>query len=210
MSAITTNTLNLSIELKNFWHIGTGKGSGNHLDALVEKDANGLPVIPGRMIKGLLRDVVHRLEGWKHFSDNEGENKGAIVTELFGSAGFISEGVPRNNTIGGCLRFGNATLSPQLSRWLVQEGQQSLRQEMYQDLYSTAIDEKSGVAKQYSLRGIQVTIPMTLQTCIVEIKTTDLPWRDIITRALPLVRAVGASRSRGLGRTIWNAQGDQS
>ena len=194
--------LNLSIALQNVWHIGTGKSSGHHLDALVEKDGHDLPLISGRMIKGLLRDAVNRLETWGHFSATETD----VVKTLFGDSGFVAEGEPRNKTQGGCLRFGSATLPPQLSQWLSQEGQQTLRQGMYQDLYSTAIEARTGVAKKYSLRGIQVTIPMSLQTSIIEIKATDLAWMEIIEKALPLIRAVGANRSRGLGRSVWTVQ----
>ena len=197
--------LNLSIALQNYWHIGTGKSSGHHLDALVEKDGNDLPLIPGRMVKGLLRDAVNRLSEWGYFSDYDTN----VVKELFGDSGFAVDGEPRNQTKGGCLRFGSATLSPQLSQWLSQQDQQSIRQGMYQDLYSTAIEASTGVAKKYSLRGIQVTVPMSLQTSITEIKTTNLPWSKIIEEALPLIRAVGASRSRGLGRSVWTAQGDK-
>ena len=81
---------------------------------------------------------------------------------------------------------------------------------MYQDLYSTAIDSRTGVAKHHSLRGMQVTVPMTLQAQIALIKSTDIAWKEVIKTALPLIRAVGASRSRGLGRANWTLEGGQS
>lgn len=187
----------IKVEIKSFWHIGTGKGSGNHLDALVEKDSAGLPRIPGRMLKGLLRDAVYRLEEWEHVEEGTTE-------ELFGSSGFSSEGVPRNETQSGCLRFGNAELESALKQWLSNNAQQQdgLIQHMYRDIYSTAINTESGVAKQHSLRGIQATIPMNLTAAVSCIKTTNLDWQGVLNTALPLVQAIGAYRSRGFGHAM--------
>lgn len=191
-------SITLTIDLKSFWHVGTGKGSGSHLDALVDKDQHGLPIVPGRMLKGLLRDAVYRLNEWGHF-----EEQSNLIENMFGSAGFLPDGVPRNETKAGCLRFSNAILEENIQLWLLQnEQRKDSITNMYQDLYSTAIDALSGVAKKHSLRGIQATIPMELQAEITQIKETKLEWERIIEKSLPLIRAVGGYRNRGMGRAV--------
>jgi CRISPR/Cas system CSM-associated protein Csm3 (group 7 of RAMP superfamily) len=47
----------LTIDIRGYWHSGTGRGSGSHLDALVDTAHDGLPYLSGRHIKGLLRDA---------------------------------------------------------------------------------------------------------------------------------------------------------
>ena len=48
------------------WHCGSGLAAGADTDELVIKDRNGLPYVPGRTIKGLLREAVMML---KQFTD---------------------------------------------------------------------------------------------------------------------------------------------
>lgn len=194
------DSITLTLDLKSFWHVGTGKGSGFHLDALVEKDAHRLPFVPGRMLKGLLRDALNRRVSWGHF-DKDHADPASIITTLFGSSGFSHDGVPRHETQAGCLRFSDACLPSDVHRWLAQPECESLCRRLYHDLYSTAIDAKRGVAKKHSLRAIQATIPLQLVAEISQTKPTRYhDWPEILQTSLPLIRAVGAYRSRGLGR----------
>ena len=48
----------LKLSLSSYWRVGSGKGAEAMADALVLRDEAGLPVIPGRTIKGLLRDAM--------------------------------------------------------------------------------------------------------------------------------------------------------
>ncbi len=42
------STLYLKFELCSDWHIGNGKEAGAYADAMVLKDAHGLPYLPGK------------------------------------------------------------------------------------------------------------------------------------------------------------------
>ena len=215
----------LSVDIRNYWHVGTGRGSGSHLDALVERDTAGLPFVSGKMLKGLLRDAVRRVAEWQVFeplqSGAELPNSERLVEYLFGTAGFHGEdelpqgesyrGLPRNDTKSGILKFSDARMSPELIEWLQGNSpeHQQLRDGLFRSLYSTAINKGSGVAKKGSLRGQQVTVPMLLESRISVIDSALInnqypqlaeEWHNIIEQALPLVRAVGANRTRGLGR----------
>ena len=50
--------LTLTFTLLSYWHAGTGAGRGGDADAVVQRDDDGLPYLPGKSVKGLIRDAV--------------------------------------------------------------------------------------------------------------------------------------------------------
>ena len=46
------------IEFFSYWHCGSGQTAGADVDELVVRDVSGLPFVPGRTLKGLLREAV--------------------------------------------------------------------------------------------------------------------------------------------------------
>ena len=202
----------LSIALTGYWHAGSGRGAGHHLDAVCERDSAGLPVLPGKQVKGLLRQAVARAEAWSWFSsltlpDGPMPN---FETLLFGSE---SQGEDRYQSQPGMLRVASAALPETEHLWLAQPEQTGLRQMLFSELFSTAIDELSGSAKNGSLRGIEVAIPCSLRAALTlhanalesdlrqqqnALLATGDGWR-ILEQAASLIDAVGAGRTRGLG-----------
>lgn len=194
----------LSVAIRGYWHTGTGRGSGNHLDALVDTDAEGLPYLAGRHLKGLLRDAVNRAEVWGLLTMHGCE----LTTRLFGSRGF-DEGqpVPRADTLPGHLHISDARLPGDLCTWLGHPDQKHLRSGLYREIFSTAVNEETGVAQRRSLRGMQVTIPLDLEARVQLLPgpqhgTLAECWFTVLRECLPLIRAVGANRTRGLGRAV--------
>ena len=55
-------TMILEIQLLSYWHAGSGFGRGADVDALVLKEGNSLPYLPGRTVKGLLREAMQCCE----------------------------------------------------------------------------------------------------------------------------------------------------
>ncbi|MEJ2682664.1 MAG: RAMP superfamily CRISPR-associated protein [Gammaproteobacteria bacterium] len=51
----------LKITFLDYWHAGGSHGQGFHTQATVARDHDGLPYLPGRTLKGLLRDAVSQL-----------------------------------------------------------------------------------------------------------------------------------------------------
>ena len=204
----------IQLVFQGYWHVGSGQGEGYHLDATCLKDQNDLPYVSGKQLKGLLRHAVHRAEAWGWYADlplPEGEIK-SYEELLFGSRNQL-EG--RHETIAGMLFVDNAQLSAAEYQYLAQNNQADLKNHLYQELYSTAISIDTGTAVESSLRGLEVALPMTLFADL-EFKITAFDegirnqqynlakthaW-DIITKALALIDAVGAHRSRGLGEVI--------
>lgn len=53
-----TKTINITIRFFSQWHCGSGTSAGADVDELVVKDKNGMPYIPGKTLKGLIREAV--------------------------------------------------------------------------------------------------------------------------------------------------------
>ena len=77
-----------------------------------------------------------------------------------------------------------------------------LRPALFRHIHATAISEETGSALPGSLRGVEVVVPLRLEAQIDAMLDQRLPpnWFEALRAALPLVRAVGAHRNRGLGR----------
>ncbi len=202
----------LEIKIISYWHPGTGKGSGSHLDALVERDRYGLPFISGRMLKGLFRDAIYRLESWKRLDNYKKKTEDNLTEKLFGSNSYqidkadkTVETLARDYTQPGIIRFSDASLPEKMREWLGHREQDTLRQELFRDFYSTAIQYSTGVAKKNSLRGMEMAIPITLFATISwrgnEDEEYKKVWQEILSNSLPLIRAVGGHRTRGFGRS---------
>lgn len=190
----------LKITISSYWHAGTGRTSGNHVDRLVEKDQNDLPFLNGRHLKGLIRDAVQRAEAWNWY-DNTFEHTHSSLSEWwFGSQSSTvsTNTMARFETFPGVIAVSNATLLDHEIAALNENP--ALKTGLYTSLFSTAIDHQTGTAKDQSLRGIEVAVPMTL---VAEIECSDEKAKDIFTaisKAVSLIDHVGGQRNRGLGR----------
>lgn len=194
MSAVT-----LKIEFRSDWHPGTGRGSGFHLDAVTHEGADGLPRLPGRTLKGLLRDALWRAEEWGWDQVPKGS-----TAALFGAVSNVEGG-----TTFGLLRVADATLPPEVAAYLTTDDGRKLVPGLYREHFSTAIEQDTGVARGRSLRGMRVVVPVTLFAAVSEIPGMESvkDWPNRLEAVLPLVTAVGAHRSRGFGRAVLSWEG---
>lgn len=55
-------TFKYKIEFHDFWCVTSGLAGGAKADILTLKDPNGLPYVPGRTLKGLLREAAEVLQ----------------------------------------------------------------------------------------------------------------------------------------------------
>lgn len=174
-----TDIIDYQICFYSQWHCGSGTSAGADMDALVIKDKSGMPYIPGKTLKGLVREATDNLEQY--------EGKEADMTEALGCA----FGVEGETT--GCLHFSNATLSAKEYDAIVSNKAQEY---LYNKVATTAIDD-DGVAVEHSLRSMETVVPCTLYAQI-----TDVPaeLREAIVKALRLIKRMGLKRNRGLGR----------
>lgn len=180
----------LKIDIRDFWIAGSGQGDAFGHDVKSRTYDDGLPILPGRHIKGLLRAAVAFAYGDRH-SD-----------ALFGI---------RNGNQGeqgaSFLRFSNGTL-PRTERAAIVGDLVPL---LFRSLSNTAM--QNGVAKDHSLREMQVCIPLLLHSK-VEVNTICPPakddavhamradWAECLETVFPLVSNVGGKRNSGFGRSI--------
>jgi len=185
----------IEIDLRSYWHPGGGRGQGMVLDASCHRNANGLPVLPGRHLKGLLRDAIERAEawGWPGYA--------GLAATLFGER---TEEVEHRVPQPGCLRVSDAGLPTAIVQHLGSKNGQAMLPGLFRALYATAVEHDTGAAQDKSLRGIEVVVPLLIEAQIGPVPGREPPsdWPERLQAVLPLIDAVGAHRNRGLGRAV--------
>lgn len=179
--------IHYNIEFFSNWHCGSGLAAGADVDALVVKDANGLPYVPGRTLKGLLREAAEELNAYEH------DKYKALIDEIFGVSGDDSR-KEESNTQTGKAFFGNATFKKEEAEKIRKGG---FTVYLYQTFSSTAIDESTGIAKEHSLRKIETVIPCALTGYI---RNIPVGGDTLLEKAMQMVKRMGTGRNRGYGR----------
>ncbi len=176
------------IEFFSDWHTGSGLSAGADVDALTIKDSNNLPFIPGKTLKGLLKDVAQNLMYCDEYKNQKG-----VIDEIFGTD--TEKDTQENVSIStkGKAFFSNGELSKNLKKQLTTNNNTHL---LYRNIASTKINEH-GLAEEHSLRRIEVTIPLTL---FAKIENIEEKHMEILTKCLHMVKRIGVGRNRGLGR----------
>jgi len=186
----------IEVDIRSYWRAGTGGGEVGGIDALCAVDHDGLPYLPGKHLKGLLRDALNQAISFGHVNPE-------ATKVLFGERGFENSAgdlIPFSRAGKGCLRVDSAHLSA-ADRWTIigAAERDKLIPQLFRTIQSTAIDENSGAAKAESLRLEQVAVPLRLE---FEVTGPSGDWEQSLKAALPLIRAVGQKRTRGLGRAV--------
>jgi CRISPR/Cas system CSM-associated protein Csm3 (group 7 of RAMP superfamily) len=200
--------LKYKIEFHTYWHCGSGLAAGADLDSLVVKDSNSLPYVPGKTIKGLVSEAVVEIRGFQK-NDKDEELIDAAFKKDFGyfdgekikSTTKEEKDVEENMQRGGAF-FTNAELLEKEKNAIVSNKAQSY---LYTSIASTALNEK-GVAKDHSLRSMQVTVPCTLYG---EIQNISDEMYNEIKNALKYIKRLGQNRNRGLGRCTIQEEGGE-
>jgi len=168
--------IHYTLKFYSDWHCGSGLASGADVDELVVKDGQGIPFVPGKTLKGLVKEAVELI------CELRGISKGG-VDKAFGK--------PCDNK--GEAFFTNAEL-PELERKaIISNNQQEF---LFRKLTSTAVGE-GGIALDSSLRAMEVTVPCELEGDILNIPDDIV---GLVSEGLKLVKRLGLDRNRGLGR----------
>jgi len=189
-------TATLKIEPLSWWHAGSGLGRGGGADSLVIRDKEGLPYLPGKTVKGLLRDAVQ-------LAADHGAVGVGCPDELFGpidpttldahGAQAYFEPPGRRS---GILHVTNAKPSTDLSNWLL-DGGPAREAALFETISATALND-AGVVEPRTLRTIEVCPPLQLTATLSG--PDDGRWLGTLKRCIPLIRSLGSHRHRGLGR----------
>lgn len=197
------STLYLKFELCSDWHIGNGKEAGAYADAMVLKDAHGLPYLPGKGIKGLLKVAFSLCAKNQWF----GDNSDALVSHLFGVEEY--SGVEAQ----GMLQISSGRLSDGEQAYFIRHS--DAKRYLYRVVQSTAIDHKSGVALKGSLRSMEVVVPLVLEAEVTMNTAhpsyaasglTEELFSRYLSEAVTMITSLGAKRHRGLGQVMVSVQ----
>lgn len=191
----------LIFDIDSYWHAGSGRGEARVCDAVVVRSRGGLPYLPGRTVKGLVREACELGTAAGMLTRQE-------VLEWFGSP--VAEARPddreqkleegRFRTEPGRLHFESATLGDNWEAWALAarrgRGSPDARiSTLFRTVASTALEE--GVARDQSLRIIEVAVPMVLRAGVTGLAAAELTR---LAAVLPFIRGLGSHRNRGLGR----------
>jgi CRISPR/Cas system CSM-associated protein Csm3 (group 7 of RAMP superfamily) len=188
--------MNIVYKVKIFseWHCGSGFSAGADVDSLCIKDKNNLPYIPGKSLKGLLKESAKYFYTFDKSNPEEWIN---FIKDCFGISAATKHKLTENKintkSVKGNCYFSNAELTTELKKKIIKNDNNGF---LYRKISSTALDN-NGITKEHSLRKIEVTIPLVLFAQI-----TNIPekYYDNMVKCLKFVKRLGASRNRGLGR----------
>ncbi|MBN2089192.1 hypothetical protein JW964_06250 [candidate division KSB1 bacterium] len=189
----------LEIKLLSATNPGSGEGWAGLIDSDIVFDELGIPFIPARRIKGILKeaalDVANAYQLSQINNSNIDENK---VKALFGE---------RKMDKVAKMTVGNAMLEdyPALCHW-IRWAQHELKPLVTADRVTTvftrlrqqtAIDEH-GVALEGSLRITRVLKEDYCFYCPVELQ--EPAYKSILALAVQTMRYLGGKRNRGFGK----------
>ncbi len=184
-----SQTIEYQITFFSDWHCGSGLSGGFGIDQLVILDKNGLPFIPGRTLKGLLRDAAENL------SDLDQPNQTSwniFINKVFGT----KKGAAEVNYITASCFFSDGQLPADIRNHL--SDHKDLKHFIFRESSSTAID-RNGLATEHSLRVKQTVIPLTIMADISSFPGDD-DFENKLSSCMKWIKRLGVNRNRGLGR----------
>ncbi len=146
------------------------------MDAMVVRDSDGLPFIPGKTIKGLVREAAEEM------MRSSGDDCSFDLALLFGEEGGSKGEAFFSDAVVGADR--TLIVSDKLAEF------------MYRSISSTRI-ESDGVAADSSLRKVEVVVPCSLEGCILSVPEE---CGEVVNKSLKYIKRLGLGRNRGLGR----------
>lgn len=183
------NTIEYHIEFFSYWHASSGLASSTYADLLVNKTREGLPYIPGRTLKGLLREAAETIRKLDpmYITDE-------FIIDVFGEAPTEKDLDKELATTEALCFFTNANLST----FLVNSISEEQKPFLFSILASTKIDEY-GVATDTTLRQLEVTVPLILFASIENFPDKK-DYKQQLLYCFQWIKRMGLNRSRGLGR----------
>lgn len=166
-------TINYKIKLYSYWHTG-GKESDKVL-----KDKDGLPYIPGRTIKGLIKDAANYVKMYQP----------TLVNQDFIDTVFGVEDMEYGKDDNGNNHFKSMVLNEDINKDNIHL--------LYHQKHSTAL-ESGKQAKKHALRTTEVTIPCVLEGSIENFDGNI----EMLKYSFQALKKLGENRFRGLGRCI--------
>lgn len=218
----------VELEFLSYWQPGSGLGIESAADSAVVRDGAGLPFLPGRTLKGLLRDACDLagiseadLRRWfgssvQHAPADEHPEphlEASRFTTEEGRLWFDSARLPRawidwmETRIQAAGRFaGDAKREAELdaeTRAAMLQANKDLEdavaiRDTLFRFIASTSIDRDGAARDHTLRVMQVVVPMTLRARVRG--PDDGDWIDHLKQGSRLLRSIGSRRHRGYGR----------
>lgn len=188
----------IRIQLLSETTFGRGDGVAGIIDREVEQDADGMPYLRGRTLKGLLCEEADNMIAT--ISDESVQKQWlAVADRLFGQPGSTLD-------TQSAMHIGDACLPEDFRRVVsaAVELKQITQTEVVNSLTTvrrqTAIDEKSGIAAEGSLRSFRVILRKQKFSANLLFHQQPIPEMLALLQVSALaLRRTGSSRNRGLG-----------
>lgn len=195
-------TIHYKVEFFTYWHCGSGLSAGADVDLLTIKDSDGFPFVPGKTVKGLIREAAESLVELNH----DAYPSKREVESIFGKRTEPDDGTPKDvkEHINGTAFFSNAEFPIEDKKALALqfESGESFTHHLFTSISATAIGE-DGIAKEHSLRRTEVVLPCTLTGVILHLPGDDRSYK-LIEDSLSFIKRLGENRNRGLGRCCFS------
>lgn len=190
------------------WHVGSGMGRAGNIDRLIARDADDLPFVPAKTLRGIWRDACERL--CRGLDDGQLGVWSRLVDQLFGSQPALGQNDPTG-------RHGNpaevplesavlirSVLIPSPSREQLIRADRRIRQALTLVKPGVKIDRRSGSAQTDFLRFEEVARKGTVLEAECRLAVSDPSTRELASALLiasaKLVERLGGKRRRGPGR----------
>ncbi|ORX23353.1 hypothetical protein BVF91_07455 [Thermoanaerobacterium sp. PSU-2] len=191
--------MHIKVELKSDLCISSGEGLSGIIDVDVIYDDNGIPYLPAKRFKGILREAAEDISdiypekySQKIINDLFGDPETNSVGELYIDNGYIEN----YHTIAKFIKMCNNNKS--YKNLFPKQYVKSYFTNIHQQ---TAIDRKNGISKDKSLRVIRTIKKGNLFYLNINIDSIiDYDKKvELLRDACKIIRHIGLSRTRGLG-----------
>jgi hypothetical protein len=189
----------IAIAFHSEWLVSSGQGDGHLTEATLVRDANGLIFLPGRAIKGALREGAHRLCLAR-------PDLAQVESVIFGAhcQPNTPEGPAKSFNQPGLIRVSAGRLPKELEVSLLAEKPED-RLTFVNDLTvrkSQSALTEGGMIKVGSSRVTERGIPGLVFFAEISLASKNLKdaWlKQYFSAACAMVKGLGGHRSRGLG-----------
>ncbi|MCK5921497.1 MAG: hypothetical protein KAG66_11190 [Methylococcales bacterium] len=195
----------LTLRLISDATFGRGDGLAGYIDCEVEHDHSGLPYLRGRTLKGLLSEEVDNiLFSLNHIQNPVDQRWVEAKQQLFGIPG-------SSGKVQAIIHFAHATLHADIQNTVQQTLKAADNRLTPADILEslsairsqTAIEEKSGVPVEGSLRNMRVVLRETMFYADLHyLRDLSDVERTLLSATVLAFRRAGTGRNRGRGKLV--------
>lgn len=196
----------IRLTMTSDWHVGSGMGRPGNVDRLITRDADGLPFVPAKTLRGIWRDACERL--CHGLDDGQVGEWSRWVDLLFGSQPALGlndptgrHGDPAQAPLESAVQIRSARIPCRLREQL-RRVDPRIRQAMTFVRPGVKIDRRSGSAQTDYLRFEEVARKGTTLEAKCQLQVSE-SMREaasaLLTASAKLVERLGGKRRRGLG-----------